>query len=88
MRKEFSMRVIIKDEFYEFQNERTESLFVEQKKYLTDLIQKFEAKEDMEGLLTTLFSLNNLSEALIDEMVTQNGLDNTITKLNAFSVAE
>lgn len=77
------MRVIIKDEFYEFQNDRTEELFAEQKKYLTTLINSFESKDDAEGLLTTLFSLNNLSEALIDGVISQKGLETAINLLNA-----
>jgi len=77
------MRVIIKDEFYEFQNQRTETLFDDQKKYLTDIIQGFETRGDMEGLLTTLYSLNNLSEALLDEFVTQSGLEETVETLKA-----
>lgn len=80
------MRVIIKDKFYEFQNDRTEDLFDDQKDYLTNIIQTFEDKGDIEGLLTTLYSLNNLSEALIDEMVTQNGLSNTVEILKAKAV--
>lgn len=82
------MRVIIKDEFYEFQNTRTEQLFNDQKEYLTNLIQSFESNEDAEGLLTTLFSLNNLSEALIDGVISQKGLDNSIELLNAVPVVK
>lgn len=80
------MRVIIKDEFYEFQNQRTEDLFDAQKHYLTDIIKGFEEREDMEGLLTTLYCLNNLSEALLDEMVTQTGLTQTLQILKATPV--
>lgn len=80
------MKVIIKDKFYEFQNSNTEMLFDQQKNYLTDLIRSNSGEENLEELLTALFSLYNLSEALIHKLVDENGKDAVINALNAKSI--
>lgn len=77
------MRVIIQEQFYEFQNERTEAIFNEQKHYLAELVQKTQAKGDEEYLLTALLSLNNLTEALISQAVEERGLEDTVALLKA-----
>lgn len=77
------MKVIIKDKFYEFQNEKTEDIFEKQKTYLTDLIKDSSSGDNLEELLTSLFSLYNLSEALIHKLVDENGKDGVIEALNA-----
>lgn len=77
------MRVIIQEQFYEFQNERTESIFNEQKHYLAQLVQSTQEKGDDEYLLTALLSLNNLTEALISQAVEERGLTDTVKLLKA-----
>ena len=77
------MKVIIKDKFYEFQNLNTENIFDQQKTYLTDLIKDHSGRENLEELLTSLFSLYNLSEALIHKLVEENGKEEVIDILNA-----
>ncbi len=77
------MKVIIKDEFYEFQNENTDAFFNEQKAYLSNLIQSQSGEENLEALLTALFSLYNLTEALIHKVVDENGKDAVVKVLNA-----
>lgn len=77
------MRVIIDDRFFEFQNERTEQIFTEQKAYLKDLIEKYQNAGDMEALVTTLLSLSNLTEGLINEMVEEVGADQVADYLKA-----
>ncbi len=77
------MKVIIKDKFYEFQNEKTDIYFEEQKQYLTNLIQKYESEDNQEALYTALFSLYNLSEALISKIVDEKGENKVISDLNA-----
>lgn len=80
------MKVIIKDKFYEFQNSKTEIIFDQQKDYLTDLIKNQSGEENLEELLTSLFSLYNLSEALIHKLVEENGKDAVLNVLNAKAV--
>lgn len=80
------MRVIVKNNFYEFQNNRTDDIFEEQKLYLSKIIEKYEAEGDYEKLLTVFFSLYNLSEGLIDEFVQEKGLNETLNILKAKSV--
>ncbi len=82
----FHLKVIIKDKFYEFQNSKTENFFDQQKDYLTNLIKNNQGDENLEELLTSLFSLYNLSEALIHKLIDENGKDNVIDALNAKSV--
>lgn len=77
------MKVIIKDEFYEFQNENTDAFFNEQKAYLSNLIQNQQGEENLEALLTSLFSLYNLTEALIHKVVDENGKEAVVKVLNA-----
>jgi hypothetical protein len=77
------MRVIIDDRFFEFQNERTEQIFTEQKSYLKALIEKYQNAGDMEALVTTLLSLSNLTEGLINEMVEEVGADQVAKYLKA-----
>ena len=77
------MRVIIDDRFFEFQNERTEQIFTEQKAYLKDLIEKYQNAGDMEALVTTLLSLSNLTEGLINELVEEVGADQVADYLKA-----
>lgn len=80
------MRVIIKDQFYEFQNSDTEKIFSQQKEYLATLVERHDASQDVGALLTHLLSLYNLTEALIDGIVTSQGLEQTIVALNAKSI--
>ncbi|SCZ78320.1 hypothetical protein [Acidaminobacter hydrogenoformans] len=80
------MRVIIDDRFFEFQNERTEQIFTEQKTYLKDMIEKYQNEGDMEALVTTLLSLSNLTEGLINEMVEEVGADQVASYLKAKEV--
>lgn len=80
------MKVIIKDRFYEIQNTRTEEIFSDQKKYLMDMISECEEAGDTEKLLTSLLTLNNLSEALIHQVVEKYGFDKTIDVLQAKEV--
>ncbi len=77
------MRVIIQEQFFEFQNERTEEIFNQQKKYLADVVKHSQDNGDDEYLLTALLSLNNLTEALISQSVEERGLENTVRLLNA-----
>lgn len=79
----FDLKVIIKDEFYEFQNENTDAFFNEQKAYLSNLIQNQQGEENLEALLTSLFSLYNLTEALIHKVVDENGKEAVVKVLNA-----
>lgn len=80
------MRVIIDDRFFEFQNERTEAIFTEQKAYLKDMIERYQSAGDMEALVTTLLSLSNLTEGLINEMVGEVGADQVASYLKAKEV--
>jgi hypothetical protein len=80
------MRVIIDDRFFDFQNERTETIFTEQKAYLKDMIERYQKAGDMEALVTTLLSLSNLTEGLINEMVAEVGADGVAGYLNAKEV--
>lgn len=80
------MRVIIQERFYEFQNERTEAIFDEQKLYLAHLVQNAQEKDDDEYLLTALLSLNNLTEALIAQTVEEKGLEQTLALLKAHAL--
>lgn len=80
------MKVIIKDKFYEFQNENTEAIFDQQKNYLTELIRNHSGEENLEELLTSLFSLYNLSEALIHKLVEENGKSRVLDILKAQAV--
>jgi len=80
------MRVIIDDRFFEFQNERTETIFAEQKAYLKDMIERCQNEGDMEVLVTTLLSLSNLTEGLINEMVGEVGADQVAGYLKAKEV--
>lgn len=80
------MKVIIKDKFYEFQNENTDEIFNNQKQYLADLILKYNGDGKQQELLTNLLSLYNLTESLIDEFVNNFGLENTLKTLNAKEV--
>lgn len=80
------MRVIIDDRFFEFQNERTEAIFTEQKAYLKDMIERYQSVGDMEALVTTLLSLSNLTEGLINEMVGEVGADQVASYLKAKEV--
>lgn len=77
------MRVIIKDRFYDFQNPDTEEIFSRQKAYLASLVEKHAGQENIGELLTNLLSLQNLTEVLIDGIVTNHGLDKTVDVLNA-----
>ncbi len=79
----FILKVIIKDNFYEFQNEKTDALFNVQKDYLSTLIRDHSGEENLENLLTSLFSLYNLSEALIHKVIDENGKEAIIDILNA-----
>jgi hypothetical protein len=80
------MRVIIDDRFFDFQNERTETIFTEQKAYLKNMIERYQKAGDMEALVTTLLSLSNLTEGLINEMVAEVGADGVAGYLNAKEV--
>lgn len=80
------MRVIIDDRFFDFQNARTETIFSEQKTYLKKMIETCENQGDMEKLVTTLLSLSNLTEGLINEMVDNVGADQVAQYLNAEEV--
>ncbi len=82
----YILKVIIKDKFYEFQNENTELIFDKQKDYLSEIIKKHSESGDLEELLTSLFSLYNLSEALIHKVVEENGKSNIVDILNAKAV--
>ncbi len=77
------MKVIIKDKFYDFQNTHTNKYFEEQKLYLLDLIEKHDNEQNKEALYTSLFSLYNLTEALIYKIVDEEGVDSIINVLNA-----
>ncbi len=77
------MRVIIQEQFFEFQNERTETIFNEQKHYLAQVVKHSQETGDDEYLLTALLSLNNLTEALISQTVEERGLEETVKLLNA-----
>lgn len=77
------MRVIIQEQFFEFQNERTENIFNEQKHYLAEIVKRSQEKGDDEYLLTALLSLNNLTEALISQAVEERGLEDTVNLLKA-----
>jgi len=80
------MKVIIRDKFYEFQNENTELIFEKQKDYLTGLIRNHSENNNLEELLTALFSMYNLSEALIHKLVEENGESEVVKILQAKSV--
>lgn len=77
------MKVIIKDKFYDIQTARTDAIFDSQKKYLMDIIKSCEDQGDVEKLMTSLLTLNNLSEALIHQVVEKYGEDKTLNALNA-----
>lgn len=77
------MRVIIQERFFEFQNERTEDIFNEQKHYLAKVVKQSQETGDDEYLLTALLSLNNLTEALISQTVEERGLEDTLKLLKA-----
>lgn len=77
------MRVIIQEQFFEFQNERTEDIFNEQKHYLAQVVKSSQEEADDEYLLTALLSLNNLTEALISQAVEERGLEETVKLLKA-----
>ncbi len=77
------MRVIIQEQFFEFQNERTEDIFNEQKHYLAKVVKQSQESGDDEYLLTALLSLNNLTEALISQAVEERGLEETVKLLKA-----
>lgn len=77
------MRVIIQEQFFEFQNERTEDIFNEQKHYLAKVVKQSQETGDDEYLLTALLSLNNLTEALISQAVEERGLEDTLKLLKA-----
>lgn len=77
------MRVIIQDQFYEFQNERTEDIFNEQKKYLAQVVAQGHDNEDLEYLITALLSLNNLTEALICQAVEEHSIGKVVETINA-----
>ncbi len=80
------MRVIIQERFFEFQNERTDSIFNEQKNYLAQVVKQSQEDEDDEYLLTALMSLNNLTEALISQAVEERGLEATVKLLKAHAL--
>lgn len=80
------MRVIIQERFFEFQNERTDSIFNEQKNYLAQVVKQSQETEDDEYLLTALMSLNNLTEALISQAVEERGLEATVKLLKAHAL--
>lgn len=80
------MRVIIQEQFFEFQNERTDSIFNEQKNYLAQVVKQSQETEDDEYLLTALMSLNNLTEALISQAVEERGLEATVKLLKAHAL--
>lgn len=80
------MRVIIQEQFFEFQNERTESIFNEQKDYLAQVVKQSQESNDDEYLLTALLSLNNLTEALISQAVEERGLQETLKLLKAHAL--
>ena len=77
------MRVIIQEQFFEFQNERTEAIFDAQKHYLAQVVKQSQETGDDEYLLTALLSLSNLTEALISQAVEERGLQETVKLLNA-----
>lgn len=77
------MKVIIKDKFYDIQTARTNEIFNSQKDYLMDMIKGCEEDGDVEKLITSLLTLNNLSEALIHQVVDKYGEDKTLEVLNA-----
>ncbi len=77
------MKVIIKDKFYDIQTSRTNDIFNSQKDYLMDMIKGCEEDGDVEKLITSLLTLNNLSEALIHQVVDKYGEDKTLEVLNA-----
>jgi len=77
------LKVIIKDKFYEFQNENTENIFDKQKDYLSEIIKKHSENGNLEELLTSLFSLYNLSETLIHKLVEENGREMVVDVLQA-----
>lgn len=80
------MRVIIKDRFYEFQNPDTEEIFSKQKAYLASVVEKHGGQENLGELLTHLLSLQNLTEVLIDGIVSNHGLEKSVDVLNAKAV--
>lgn len=80
------MKVIIKDRFYDIQTSRTDDIFDSQKNYLMDMIKNCEEKGDVEKLMTSLLTLNNLSEALIHQVVDKYGEDKTLEALNAVEI--
>jgi len=80
------MKVIIKDKFYDIQTSRTDDIFDSQKNYLMDIIKNCEEKGDVEELMTSLLTLNNLSEALIHQVVEKYGESKTLKALNAVEV--
>ncbi len=80
------MKVIIKNKFYEFQNKDTDKYFDEQKSYLSNLIKKYDEDGNDEALYTALFSLYNLSEALIAKIVDEKGLDKVVSTLQAKAI--
>lgn len=80
------MRVIIQERFFEFQNERTDSIFNEQKNYLAQVVKQSQENEDDEYLLTALMSLNNLTEALISQAVEERGIEATVKLLKAHAL--
>lgn len=77
------MKVIIKDKFYDIQTSRTDEIFNSQKSYLMDIIKNCEEKGDVEMLVTSLLTLNNLSEALVHQVVDKYGENETLKVLNA-----
>lgn len=83
-----TVKVIIKDAFYEFQNEKTDTVFDKQKQHLSALIKEYEDESELEQLLTALFSLYNLSEALLNKIVEEQGLEKIVKILNAKTVSE
>lgn len=80
------MKVIIKDRFYDIQTSRTDDIFDTQKNYLMDMIKNCEEKGDVEKLMTSLLTLNNLSEALIHQVVDKYGESKTLEALNAVEI--
>lgn len=77
------MKVIIKDKFYDIQTSRTDEIFNSQKNYLMDIIKNCEERGDVEMLVTSLLTLNNLSEALVHQVVDKYGENETLKVLNA-----
>ena len=77
------MKVIIKDKFYDILTSRTNDIFNSQRDYLMDMIKGCEEEGDVEKLITSLLTLNNLSEALIHQVVDKYGEDKTLEVLKA-----